>query len=172
MASLMENIIDVLNKENDEYEILIGLSKEKTPTIIKGDLDGLATITAKEQEVVARIQKLEKQRIQVTKDIAEVTNQKPEDIKVDTLIEMMKTRPAEHDKLTEIHDKLKQTMNNMVRINEQNRELLKHSMEMVDFEITLLQSMNRAPETNDYNKGAYSTGSIMGSGTKMFDAKQ
>lgn len=172
MASLMENIIDVLEKENEEYEILVGLSRDKTPVIIKGDLESLAAITEKEQEVVARIQKLEKQRIQVTKDIAEVTNQKAEDIKIPVLIEMMRTRPAEHDKLTAIHDKLRQTMANMTSVNEQNRELLKSSMEMVDFEINLLQSMNRAPETNDYNKGAYSTGAIMGSGTKLFDAKQ
>lgn len=172
MASLMENIIEILNKENEEYEVLIGLSREKTPIIIKGDLEGLASITEKEQEVVARIRKLETKRIQVTKDIAEVTNQKPEDIKIPVLIEMMRTRPAEHDQLTEIHDKLKQTMAAMVKVNEQNRELLKNSMEMVDFEINLLQSMTRAPQTNDYNKGAYSTGAIMGSGTKLFDAKQ
>ncbi|MGN0345685.1 MAG: flagellar protein FlgN [Lachnospiraceae bacterium] len=172
MASLMDNMISVLNKENEEYQILIGLSREKIPILIKGDLDALAKITAQEQDVVARIQKLEKERMQISKDIANVTNQSVEDMKLAALIDMMKTRPVEHEKLVRIHDELKQTMDNMVAVNNQNKELIKNSLEMVEFEINLLQSMKRAPETNDYDKSAYSTGNIMGSGTKRFDAKQ
>ena len=57
-------------------------------------------------------------------------------------------------------------------MNEQNRELLQSSLEMVQFEMNLLQSLKTAPETADYNSSAYATGTIMGSGTKRFDAKQ
>ena len=63
MASLMENIIEVLEKENAEYRTLIQLSEEKTPIIIKGDLENLNRITEAEQVIVARIQKLEKERM-------------------------------------------------------------------------------------------------------------
>ena len=85
---------------------------------------------------------------------------------------MMASRPEEQRQLREIHDKLKMTLGNMSIVNERNRDLLKSSLEMVQFEMTLLQSMKQAPETADYNRGAYNTGSIMGSGTKRFDAKQ
>ena len=71
-----------------------------------------------------------------------------------------------------LHDTLKETMAHMKRVNEQNRELLQNSLEMVQFEMNLLQSLKTAPETADYNSNAYSTGTIMGSGTKRFDAKQ
>jgi citrate lyase alpha subunit len=84
---------------------------------------------------------------------------------------MMKGRP-EQKALEEVHDKLKITMANMTRVNEQNRELLKNSLEMVQFEMNLLQSLKTAPETADYNSSAYANGTIMGSGTKRFDAKQ
>jgi len=171
MASLMENIIRILNEENDEYTTLAALSTEKTPIIIKGDLDALNAITGKEQEVVARIQKLEKERIQATEDIANVTNRSTEELKLADLIAMMKGRP-EQKALEEVHDKLKITMANMTRVNEQNRELLKNSLEMVQFEMNLLQSLKTAPETADYNSSAYANGTIMGSGTKRFDAKQ
>lgn len=167
----MENLIETLDKENSEYQILIGLSKEKTPIIIKGDLEGLSDITTKEQEVVARIQSLEKKRIQHMKDIADVTNQDPDSLKLGDLIEMMKTRPVEQGRLRQLHDDLKTTMHNMQMVNEQNRELIKNSLEMVEFEINLLQSTRHAPETADYNKNAYNTGNIMGSGTKRFDSK-
>ena len=171
MASLMENIIRILNEENEEYTTLAALSTEKTPIIIRGDLDALNEITGKEQEVVARIQKLEKDRIQAMEDIANVTNRKQEELKLADLITMMKGRP-EQKSLEEIHDKLKTTMANMTRVNEQNRELLKNSLEMVQFEMNLLQSLKTAPETADYNSSAYANGTIMGSGTKRFDAKQ
>ncbi|SCX78335.1 FlgN protein [Lachnospiraceae bacterium XPB1003] len=172
MASLIDNIVTILNRENEEYTVLVGLSREKTPIIIKGDLDALNAVTEKEQEVVARIQKLERDRISTMKDIAEVTNRKQEELKLADLIEMMNNRPAEQKKLREVHDRLKTTMKNMVTVNDQNRVLLKNSLDMVQFEMNLLQSMRQAPETADYNKDAYSTGTIMGSGTKRFDAKQ
>ena len=172
MASLMDSIIDVLEKEDAEYVRLIALSEQKTPVIIRGDLDELNRITEAETEIVAVIQKLEKERIQIMKDIAEVTNRKPEDIKLGELVKMMDKRPAEQSRLTALHDKLKGTMDRMKQVNEQNRELLKDSLEMVQFEMNLLQSLKTAPETADYNSSAYATGTIMGSGTKRFDAKQ
>ncbi|MBR1471985.1 MAG: flagellar protein FlgN [Lachnospiraceae bacterium] len=171
MASLMENIVEVLEKENTEYQSLIKLSEEKSPVIIKGDLPNLNRITEAEQIIVARIQKLEKERMQTMKDIAEVTNYKA-DIKLGDLIEMMGKHPSEQARLRDLHDRLKATMGRMKQVNEQNRDLLRNSLEMVQFEMNLLQSLKTAPETADYNSSAYSTGTIMGSGTKRFDAKQ
>ena len=171
MASLMENIIEVLEKENTEYQTLIKLSEEKTPIIIKGDLENLNRITEAEQVIVARIQKLEKERMSTMADIAEVTNFKA-DIKLGDLITMMDKHPEEQKKLRDLHDRLKGTMRRMKQVNEQNRDLLQDSLEMVQFEMNLLQSLKTAPETADYNSSAYANGSIMGSGTKRFDAKQ
>ena len=169
MASLMEHIIEVLEQENTEYRTLIKLSEEKTPIIIKADLENLNRIT--EQVIVARIQKLEKDRMSTMADIAEVTNLKP-DIKLGDLITMMDKHPEEQKKLQDLHDRLKETMRRMKQVNEQNRDLLQDSLEMVQFEMNLLQSLKTAPETADYNSSAYANGSIMGSGTKRFDAKQ
>ena len=38
--------------------------------------------------------------------------------------------------------------------------------------MNMLQSMKAAPETANYNKGAYNTGDHMGAGGAAFDAKQ
>lgn len=171
MASLMETIVEVLEQENAEYQTLIKLSEDKTPVIIKGDLENLNRITEAEQVIVGRIQNLEKERIRTMKDISEVTNFK-EDIKLGDLITMMDKHPEEQRKLKDLHDRLKETMARMKRVNEQNRDLLQNSLEMVQFEMNLLQSLKTAPETADYNSSAYANGTIMGSGTKRFDAKQ
>ena len=45
MASLMEDFMDVLEKENGEYERLTELSREKRQIIIDGNIPALEEIT-------------------------------------------------------------------------------------------------------------------------------
>ena len=172
MASLMENLISVLETEASEYEILVGLSTKKTPVIIQGDLAALEQITDEEQIVVGRIQHLERQREEVIGDIANVINKDVEQLKLANLIEMLKERPEESEKLASVHDKLKDVLHRMERINEQNRELIKNAMEMVEFDLNVIQSLKTAPETANYNKGAFTSGDMMGVNEGRFDAKQ
>ena len=50
------------------------------------------------------------------------------------------------------------------------RQLVNQAMELVEFDMALLKSMRQAPETANYNRQAYNTGELLGSGG--FDAKQ
>ena len=63
MASLMENLIEVLCQESDEYEGLLDLSQKKTQIIASADLEELQRITDDEQELVDRLNRLEKKRV-------------------------------------------------------------------------------------------------------------
>lgn len=45
MASLLENLIDVLDCENTQYEKLLELAESKTPAIVSGDIESLGKIT-------------------------------------------------------------------------------------------------------------------------------
>ncbi len=172
MASLMENLIDVLNKESSEYESLLELSMKKTPVIVAGDLEHLQQITDEEQIVVSRINSLEKQRIENINDIANVLNKDVTTLKLVNLIGMLEARPIERQKLAEVHDRLQSAVRRVQMINNQNRELINHALEMVEFDMNLLQSMKAAPETAEYNRGAYNTGNSMGVSKGGFDAKQ
>ena len=53
MASLMENLIQVLEQESEEYEGLLSLSQKKTPIIVSSDLEKLQKITDDEQVIVS-----------------------------------------------------------------------------------------------------------------------
>ncbi len=172
MASLMENLISVLQAEGTAYEELLELSMRKTPIIIGGDLEGLQKITDEEQMVVARINHLDAKREEVTKDIANVLNKDVTKLKLTDIIRMLSQRPVEQNQLAAAHDKLKEVVGQMARINEQNRDLIQRSLEMVEFDLNLIQSMKSAPQTANYNRGAYSSGSVMGTGRGGFDAKQ
>ena len=171
MASLMENLIDVLDKECSEYEGLLALSQSKTPIIVSGDLENLQKITDEEQELVSRIANLDKMREAVTVDIANVLNKDVNMLKIANLITMLEGRPAEQQALASAHDRLQVAVRELKRVNEQNKELLDNALEMVEFEMNVLQAMKAAPETANYNRGAYSAGDTMGV-SKGFDAKQ
>ena len=77
MASLIEELIDTLNKENSEYEKLLELSRRKSAVIVSRDIPALEKITDDEQNVMTTIGKLDAKREQVTRDIADVINKDP-----------------------------------------------------------------------------------------------
>ena len=172
MASLMENLIDVLYKEADEYETLLGLSMKKTPVIVANNVAELKKITDEEQEVVGRIQSLDKERMSVTKDIANVLNKDVKTMKISDVIEVLNKRPEEQKKLKDAQKQLIDLAKRLQRVNTQNSMLIEQALELVGYEINMYQAMKRAPETANYNKGAYNTGMSYGAPNRGFDAKQ
>lgn len=170
MASLIETLIDVLEKENDEYEKLLELSIEKTGIIVKNNVDALNEMVAKEQLIVERINALEKKRADATNDIAMVLNKKPEILTLEYLAELLAGQKKECDALKSVHDKLKNTLSNMVRVNDNNKELLQESIDMVQFEINLMHSLKQAPATANYSGTSYVDDGYGAMGS--FDAKQ
>lgn len=171
MASLMENLIEVLEKECSEYEALLALSRQKTPIIVSGNLENLQKITDEEQEVVSRVSNLDKKRGEVTADIANVLNKDVETLKLANLIQMLASRPEEQKILADAHDRLQTAVHELQRVNEQNRELLQNALEMMEFEMNMLQAAKAAPETANYNRGAYNSGDTMGV-SRGFDTRQ
>ena len=172
MASLIDTLTEILNGENEEYQKLLDLSKGKTDVIVRGDLNALSFITDKEQEVVVKINALETRRADTMSEIAKILNTDVAGLKLETLISLLAKKPKEQKQLALVHDNLHATLYEMKYVNERNAELLKSAMEMVDFNMNLIQAMRKAPETANYNKGAYSTGSQLGMGSGSFDAKQ
>ncbi len=172
MASLIESLMDTLNRESDEYEALVELSMKKTPAIIRGDLDGLQAITDEEQLAATRINHIENERRSVMKEIAGVLNTDVETLKLADMVRVLERRPVERQKMAACHDRLKTAVYRMKQINGHNRELIEKALEMTQFELNVYQSMKSAPETANYNREAYSDGSVMGSMMGQFDAKQ
>ncbi|MBO4904187.1 MAG: flagellar protein FlgN [Lachnospiraceae bacterium] len=171
MASLIEELIETLNRENDEYGKLLELSRRKASVIVARDIPGLEKITDDEQTVVTTIGKLDAKRAQVTRDIADVINKDVETLKLSVLIDLLSKQPSEQRALSEIHDKLKTTVESVRTINESNRQLIEQSLEMVEFDLNMARAMRQAPETNNYGRSAVSVGETLGS-VRGFDAKQ
>lgn len=169
MASLIDELIDVLEQENKEYETLMLLSKEKTPVIVKGDLDQLQKITAVEQEFVGEIKVLEKKREEVIADIGNVLSRDPKTTKIIDIIELLAKQPESQKRLSEIHDKLRMTLENVKTYNDINANLIKESLEIVEFNLNLVTSLYQDAGIANYDKNAKSISAMGAMG--VFDKK-
>ena len=147
MASLVEELVKVLEQENSEYEMLLELSRSKTPVIVGRDVKKLQSITDEEQIVVSRLNRLEQKREEVFQDIANVINKDVKELKLKSLIDMMDSQPKEKQRLSDVYKRLQDTITIMRQVNEHNGELIQLSLEMVEFDLNLIQSMRLAPET-------------------------
>ena len=170
MASLIDELIDVLDKEEKEYQDLILLSQEKTPVLVKGDLEKLQKITEAEQIVIGKINKLEKRRTEVVKDIALVLDRDEETLKVLDIVTLLEGQKVEQERLLEVYDKLRETLRKMTSVNEMNKGLVNESLDFIKYNLNLLKSAYQEPETGNYTKNALNTKHVTGVG--VFDAKQ
>ena len=166
----MDELLGVLRQEKQGYINLTELSEEKRVSIIQGNVEKLDSISSKEQEVTSELKNLENKRVNILKDMAVVLGKDDEDITISKMIEMLERQPGEQAKLIQAKDELVSCASTMQVANQQNEILLRHAMEMVEFDLTLLKSLKQAPETANYDKNAYNTGEILGN--SGFDTKQ
>ena len=170
MASLMDDLTQVLENETVEYKKLVELSENLREALIESDVPAVERLTAAQEEVSNGIQSLETKRVRVMNDIAVVLNKKPEELKVSMLEESRAGQPVLQERLAAVRIERKETMDELKRVNHTNQALLKQSMELLEFDLNLFRSMRQAPETANYNRSAVNTGDLLGS--RGFDAKQ
>ena len=174
MASLIDELINVLQKEADLYEKIIPISELKSVALIKEDLVALEKVTNQEQELLDKAANLEADREKILANMGMVLGKDPKELSLSGLIEILGNQPEERQRLSMVHDKLKKTMSRLVQVNEKNKTLIENSLEMIEFNLNFMQSTRMSPGNNNYNKNATSVNGAdsryMSSGS--FDAKQ
>jgi hypothetical protein len=170
VASLMEELLDVLGEEEQQYQVLIALSDIKRQAVIKADIARLGEVTVQEQDAASALLNLSNKRTRVLGDMATVLGRDPEEMTINKMIGYLENQPEEQKRLIARRDSLLEAGTQMRILNRQNEELLQQALEMVEFDLTLLRSMRQAPETANYDKNAYNTGELLGG--SAFDARQ
>ena len=171
MPGLLDDLVDTMSRENDIYKDLIPIASQKTEVIIKNDLTALQNITDREQLVIEQINSLERKREEVIKNIGVVLGRDPKTLDMKNLIKIMGKQPREQERLSRIHDELSATLRTLVTINDRNKVLIEQSLEMIEFNMNIIQSSRMMPGGNNYTKSAGEL-DLPGTGTGMFDAKQ
>lgn len=170
MASLIEELISTLEEENKIYEELIHIAEKKTRIIIKNNLEELQKITEKEQDYVDKINTLEYKREEVVSNVGIVLSRNPKELTLKEIILILKKQPKEQQCLSKLRDTLKQNINRLTQINSQNKALIDESLEIIEFNMNLIQSTRMSPG-NNYDRGAQTTNVPLVSNGR-FDARQ
>ena len=170
MASLMEELIATLERELVAYQELLPVAEKKTQVIIANDLAEIQRITEVEQEAIAKVAALEQKRADVMKNIAVVLNKPLTELTLPKLIPLISKQPAEQEALQRLHKELTATLRRVSEVNGHNRILIEQSLEMISYNMNLLQSTRIVPG-NNYTRNA-GQWDMTASQTGMFDAKQ
>lgn len=170
MASLVEELLVGMKKEEACYTRLLDLADTKRQAIIAGAVADLEQVTATEEEISSDLKNLEKKRVRILRDMAVVLGHDGEQFTVTQVIEQMSSQPQEQKDLTEARDALVDVASRLQAANAQNSILLQQALEMVEFDLTLFKSLKQAPETANYDKNAYNTGELLGGSS--FDTSQ
>ena len=170
MASLVDELVNVLNEEEKIYRVLLECAEKKTQILIDADIPALQELTAIEQLKSDELLALGNRQIQMLNDIKTVIGKKDETLTVTNLIAALASQPQVQETLADARNRLIDAATKVQQKNKQNEVLLKQAIELTEFDITLFKSMRQAPETANYNRNAYNTGMLLGS--SGFDAKQ
>ena len=162
MASLVEELVSVLESEEALYRTLVGYGEEKRDVLIRADVPALERITALEQVTSDDLVSLSNRQIRILNDIAIVLGKDQGEMTVSRLIDSLDSQPEVQRKLTDIRDRLIAAAGEMQYLNNENIVLLQQAIELNEFDLTLFKSYHQAPETANYDKSACSTGSRLG----------
>ena len=168
MASLVEELVNVLEAEKQIYTTLVGYEERKKDVLIAADVATLEEITTKEQLAGDDLIAYSSKQIQILKDIATVLGRTDGKMTVTRLISLLDTQPKVQEQRTEARDSLLNAANQMKTLSDQNAILIRQAIELNEFDMTLFKRLRQAPETANYDKSAYNTGSLLGGGG--FDA--
>ena len=141
-TGLIDNLIDILNKETALYEGILKISKNKTDTIVEGKVSELESITRLEQNMILKLGKLEEEREKLVEKLAVQLHVKVSDINLTRLEKKFPGEPAK--KLRACHNILPKLFNDLGNANELNSKLIRNSLDYIDFSINILTNAGSA----------------------------
>ena len=170
MASLVDELVSVLTEEEKLYSARLECAEKKTQILINADVPALEQLTAVEQAKSDELLALGNKQVQLLNDIKTVLGKADEMLTVTTLIGYLTSQQEVQERLSTARNNLLDTATKVQKKNQQNEVLLKQAIELTEFDLTLFKSLRQAPETANYNRNAYNTGTLLGG--SGFDAKQ
>ena len=148
MSENIEELYNILSEEYKLYQKLNNTASEKNEAIVENDVDDLAKVVEKEDELLAEIEEYEEKRTKIITKLAEKYNLK-EDFKYSNLINNF---PEEwQDKFSELRSKLLEVIDEIHEKNEENTMLLDEAIKLNNFSLNML-SKAVSPENGTYDK--------------------
>ena len=161
MAGMITQLVDIMKEQAERYNELIGLTMEEKDILVNNEIEELQKLTNLKNIVVSQNNRLEKKRIALVNDIAEVMGSNEKDIDLAKLLEIIGDQP-EAAQLEEIGQSLRDALHTLKEANELNRQLLEASIEYLEYSINMVRSSVN-PEPLEFPDRGNRGGDVYGS---------
>ena len=132
-------IIEILKKEYDYYRDMLELSKSKKRIIVEGKVAELDKIVKLEQNMIVDIGQLERKREEEVVTLCKALGIKSEQVTITELSKVL--QPELKNKLEDIREKLRETIEELKSVNDVNGQLIEQSLEYIDYSINLISGV-------------------------------
>lgn len=135
---MVESIVETLEKQAVLYSQLLELAKQKTPLLVKNEVEQLNAIMQKEKKLLKQVEELEQVRMQISGQF--FTSLGLLRYRGGRLSEMIRTVTSAQDKqkLTELHGQLTALLSELQKVNQLNQQLIEQSLKFIDYSIDLM----------------------------------
>lgn len=166
-VSVLKPLFAVVDAMLNVHQELLALAHRKQDVLIRGDMEALSEITKQENALVPRIQKLEGERIEFGRLLAERIGVEPEQLTANRVVELAGDAEERH-RMSDLTDRLRIVIGELQALNDRNKQLIEQSLQFVR---TSIEVLSESPQVPTYG-GSGETNSPYASGkTSYFDSK-
>ncbi|MCK4257405.1 MAG: flagellar protein FlgN [Halanaerobiales bacterium] len=145
----LNELLRVLAVEQGLYEELAVWAQKKQEVIIANDIDELAKCLKEEQELIEKIETVEKERRQSILGLSTVLNISEKELSFSKIRDFIDERSKE--KLEQFRISLLQTLEKLNKTNDTNKMLIEEAMHINDFTIRTL-TLATSPSSSTYGR--------------------
>lgn len=139
MAGLIENLINLVEKQYENITDLTELSKEKKEVLIANQVNELQKIINIETILTNQVMKLDKERELLFKDISDILKLDNKTLTLKSLSKSIKNK-ENSKKLMELSDEMNEKMEELKDINKKNKILIETAVEYTTFSLNAFKN--------------------------------
>ncbi|MDR0958519.1 MAG: flagellar protein FlgN [Clostridiales bacterium] len=135
---MVGEMLNLLNQQKEIYSRMLEISVEKKDVLIGNDIQKLKAMTAEENSLVGKSQRLERARMGLIADIAQVLGKQQKDVTLGYLADALRGQP-EAKEIEDVASSVRETLVQLKQYNELNRSLMQNALEYIDFSINVIR---------------------------------
>ena len=141
------NLSEILNKQEKNLKELLKIVTSKQEALVSNNNENLNDLISKEEKLLLQLQITEERRLEILKSIYEENNIKNERFKLDVMIEALKDKLKKEfvEDIMNSKNRIKNTIKQVTKINQQNLVLIQQSRELLNNTIqAVINATNRS----------------------------
>lgn len=141
MAGIIYDLIDTLEEQHECYEGMLVLASMKENALISNDLENLVEIVEREEEFIARNNKLDKLRQGMMSDICILLGLDRNTTTLKIIADSINNNLDIKEQLNKLRVDILEVVDKISKQNSLNTTLINHSLEFTEFTINAIQGI-------------------------------